>query len=91
VLAKQAERSIFLNITQWESDTYSNIGLTYDLALTVFDEDGSAVARSTARANTTIPGSLVNPPAAARKKIAEAFKGVIGRLLNDSQVKKALQ
>ena len=89
LLAKQAERSIFLNIIQWESDTYSNIGLTYDLALTVFDEDGSAVARSTAKDTTTIPGSFANPPAAARKKIPAAFKDMIEGLLNDPQVKKS--
>ena len=91
LLAKQAEGSIFLNIKQWESDTYSNNDLTYDLAITVFDEDGSEVARSTAKDNTTIPGSFVNPTAAARKKIPEAYKDMIESLLNDPQVKKALQ
>jgi hypothetical protein len=91
LLAKQAERSIFVNIIQWESDTYTNIGLTYDLALTVFDEDGSAVAQSIAKDTTTIPGSFVNPPEAARKKIPVAFKDMIEGLLNDPQIKKALQ
>ncbi len=91
LLAKQAERSIFVNIRQWESDTYSNIGLTYDLALTVFDKDGSAVAQSIAKDTTTIPGSFANPPAAARKKVPAAFKDMIEDLLNDPEVKKALQ
>jgi hypothetical protein len=91
LLAKQAERSIFVNIIQWESDTYSNIGLTYDLTLTVFDENGSAVAQAIAKDTTTIPGSFVNPPAAAREKIPAAFKDMIERLLNDPQVRNALQ
>jgi hypothetical protein len=91
LLVKQAQRSIFVNIIQWESDRYSNIGLTYDFALRVFDEAGSAAAQSVAKDSTTIPGSFANPPAAARKKIPVAFKNMIEGLLNDPQVKKALQ
>ena len=89
VLAKQAERSIFVNIIQWESDTYANIGLTYDLVLTVFDKDGTETAQSVAKDNTTIPGSFMNPPAAAREKIPVAFKDVIENLLNDDRVKES--
>ncbi len=90
LLVKQAERSIFVSIIQWESDTYSNIGLNYDLVLTVFDKDGTRVARSVAKDNTTIPGSFLNPPAAAREKIPMAFKSVIENLLNVDRVREAL-
>lgn len=69
LLAKQAERSIFVNIKQWESDTYSNIGLTYDLALTVFNAGASVIAQSIAKDTATIPGSFMNPPAAARREV----------------------
>jgi hypothetical protein len=74
-----------------ENDPYSNIGLTYDLALRVFDEDGPAVTQTGVKDPTTIPGSFMNPPAAAREKIPATFKDMIEQLLKDSEAKNAFQ
>ncbi len=88
---KEADRSIFIIIRQWESDTYSNIGLTYDMSLMVFGPDQALLAETSVTDKRTISGSFWDPPAAAKEKVPEAFKAMLEALLNDPKVIAALQ
>jgi len=56
--AKQAERSILILIKKWESDTYMNIGLDYDLRLMILGPNQTVLAETSAAENKTIPGSF---------------------------------
>jgi hypothetical protein len=72
--AKQAERSILILIKKWESDTYMNIGLDYDLRLMVLGSNQTMLVETSAAENKTIPGSFWDPPSAAKEQIPIAFK-----------------
>ena len=91
LLSKNTQRAILLLISQWETDTYTNIGLTYDLTLTVYGESGEVLAESSAKDSRTIEGSFIDPPSAAKLKVPEAFKSAIEELLNDPEVVQALR
>lgn len=91
LLRSNAERYLLVTVNKWESDTYNNIGLDYDLHLTVYNPDGQVLAENTTADDETITGSAWNPPAAARKKIPEAYKRILEDLLNDSEVADALK
>jgi len=65
LLDKKTNRSIFILLKKWESDTYVNIGLDYELQLMIIDANKSVIAKIVAAERKTIPGSFWNPPAAA--------------------------
>lgn len=83
---KKADRSVFIIIKQWESDTYTNIGLIYELRLIVFNANHSAIAETFISDTKNISGSFWNPTAAAKEKIPEAFKQTLEILLNDPKI-----
>ena len=91
LIRKEADRSIFVMIRQWESDTYTNIGLTYDMSLMVFGLNQVLLAETSVADTKTIAGSFWDPPAAAKEKVPEAFRAVLEALLNDPKVIAALQ
>ena len=89
--AKQAERSILILIKKWESDTYMNIGLDYDLKLMVLGSNQTVLAETSAAENKTISGSFWDPPSAAKEQIPIAFKQALEKLLNDTKIIAALK
>jgi hypothetical protein len=89
--AKQAERSILIVINKWESDTYMNIGLNYDLGLIVLGSNQTMLAETSAAENKTISGSFWDPPSAAKEQIPIAFKQALEKLLNDPKIIAALK
>jgi hypothetical protein len=91
LIQKEADRSIFIMIKQWESDTYTNIGLTYDMSLKIFGLNQALLAETSVADTKNISGSFWNPTAAAKEKIPEAFRAVLEALLNDPKVIAALQ
>lgn len=91
MLEKKFNRSIFILLKKWESDTYVNIGLEYDLRLKVVNADQSILAETAAAEKKTIEGSFWDPPAAAKEQIPLAFKQVLEKLLNDPKVLAALK
>jgi hypothetical protein len=91
LIQKEADRSIFVMIRQWESDTYTNIGLTYDMSLMVFGPNQALLAETSVADTKNISGSFWDPPAAAKEKVPEAFRAVMEALLNDPKVIAALQ
>ena len=89
--AKKADRNILFIVKKWESDTYTNIGLTYEIELNVFDENLNKRGEVSAAESKTIPGSFWDPPSAARREIPLAFKQILENLLNDQKIRMALQ
>jgi len=88
---RKAERALLFIIKKWESDTYRNIGLDYEIELTVYNADLVKLASASAAENKTLPGSFWDPPAAARREVPIAFKKVLEALLNDTKILAALQ
>jgi hypothetical protein len=89
--ASKAERNLLFVIKKWESDTYTNIGLNYEIELNVFDENMTKLASTSIAEVKTIPGSAWDPPRAARREVPLAFKQVLENLLNDPKIQLALQ
>ncbi len=91
LMEKRSDRSIFILLKKWESDTYMNIGLDYDLRLRVIDANLVILAETATAERKTIPGSFWNPPAAAKEQIPIAFKQALEKLLNDPKITAALK
>jgi len=88
---QNGDRSLLFVISKWESDTYMNIGLDYEIELTVYDKQMAKLASSSVRENRSITGSAWNPPEAARREVPLAFKRALENLLNAPNILKALQ
>jgi hypothetical protein len=86
----KVQRSLLFIIKKWESDTYMNIGLDYEIELTVYDEAMSKLAAASVAKTYTLPGSFWDPPSAARREIPLAFKNALETLLNDPRILLAL-
>jgi hypothetical protein len=84
--AKQAERSILILIKKWESDTYMNIGLDYDLRLIILGSDQTVLAETSAVENKTIYRNMMDIHSVPEELIPTAFKQILEKLLNDPQV-----
>ncbi len=85
-----SERLLLVIVKKWETDTYTNIGLDYELALQVLDNKKNILAEKTATETKTIPGSAWNPPAEAKIQVPIAFKAAMESLLNDPKVLAAM-
>ncbi len=91
-LAKSGGDSLaLLTLNEWRSDTYTNVGLLYDLTLKIFDKGGSPLAEKTLKGEDNLGGSAWNPPAHARKAVPEAFGKKIEELFNAPEIAKALR
>lgn len=88
---RKAERTLLFIIKKWESDTYTNIGLDYEVELSVYSAELVKLASVSIAENKTLPGSAWDPPKAARREVPIAFKKVIETLLNDPKVLLAIQ
>ncbi len=89
--ANKAERNLLFIIKKWESDTYTNIGLNYEIELNVFDANLIKLASTSIAEVKNIPGSAWDPPRAARREVPLAFKQVLENLLNDPKIQLVIQ
>jgi hypothetical protein len=86
----RAQRWLLLEIKQWESRTYWNTTVAYDLALTVFDFRGKRLAGQELKGENELEGSLAGPSAYAKIVVPELFKHKLEGLLNSYQIAAAL-
>jgi hypothetical protein len=86
-----AKRLILITLYEWKSDTYNNTALIYDVNLEVFDEHGNIIAKNSINGRDDLGGSLMNPPAHAKKVIPIAFKEKIESLLNYKNISETLE
>jgi hypothetical protein len=89
--ALETERALLLTLHEWKSDTYMNVGLTYDVTLAVLERAGIVLAERRLSGRDNLGGSFWNPPAHARDAVPRAFKAKIEELLNDAAVVAALR
>jgi hypothetical protein len=73
------------------SDTYMNVGLSFDVTLAILDRAGTQLAEKRLTGHDNLGGSFWNPPAHARAAVPRAFKAKIEELLNDAAVAAALR
>jgi hypothetical protein len=85
------ESLLLLVLNEWTSDTYSNVGLRYDVTLKIFDKDGSSIAEKNIKGEDNLGGSAWNPPEHARKVVPDAFVKKIEVLFNAPEITKALR
>lgn len=86
-----ASRLLYFKLTDWKSDTYTNTALIYDVSLIVLNKNGQILARKTIQGRDNLKGSVMNPPAYAKKAVPAAFSQKLEELLNDPEVRKALE
>lgn len=91
LMAKSADRSILVLIKKWESDTYVNIGLDYDVRIKVLGLNQKVLAEAAQAETRTIPGNFWDPPSAAKEQIPLAFKQILEKLLNDPEIMVSLK
>jgi hypothetical protein len=89
--ALETERALLLTLHEWKSDTYMNVGLSYDVTLAVLERAGMVLAERRLSGRDNLGGSFWNPPAHARDAVPRAFKAKIEELLNDAAVVAALR
>jgi hypothetical protein len=89
--ASKAPRLIFMKLKEWKSDTYTNTALIYNVDLRVMDENGKILAEKFLEGRDNLKGSVMNPPAHAKKAVPIALKQKLEELLNDPGVQKALE
>lgn len=89
--AQKSERLLLLSLNEWQSDTYQNTGLAYDIKLDVFDAEGKKLAETALKGNDNLGGSFWNPPAYAKEAVPKAFKEKIEALLNDKNILETLR
>jgi len=90
ILNQKPQLGLMLYVMDWKSDTFANVGLTYELQLYVIDGAGNQIAQSTVSGDEDLGGSAWNPPKHARKAVPEAFRDALERLLNHDAVRAAL-
>jgi hypothetical protein len=88
LIDEKTYRSILIIIRKWESDTYTNIGLVYDLRLIVIGDNQSVLAETSAAEvkNIQLTFNWETAAAAAKKQLPIVFKQVIEKLFNDPPI-----
>jgi hypothetical protein len=88
---RKAEKYLLFIIKKWESDTFTNIGLDYEIELTVYNDALIKLASASVAEKRDIPGSAWDPPTAAKREIPLAFKKALENLLNDPKILLAIE
>ncbi len=88
--AASADRGVLLTLSEWKSDTYQNVGLAYNIALSVYDGSGRLLAEASRRGNDNLGGGF-NSPEVSRQNIPKAFRQKLKELFGDPKIKAALQ
>lgn len=89
-----APRSLLIDIEEWQSDTYMNVGMSYLLNAVVLDAEGKELARHTITGEQdgkdNLKGSAMNPAGYAKKAVPRAFEDHLKRLLDNEDIVRAL-
>lgn len=88
-----AERLIILTLHEWQSDTYINTGLFYDVKLEVFDANGKRLAEQDLKGEDsyTRPDAIWSATEYMKTAVPKAFKGKLEILFNNKDVIESLQ
>ena len=89
--AEGAAREVWLTLREWKSDTYNNTSLIYDVSLRILDGSGAPLAEETFSGREDLGGSMLNPPAHAKKAVPDAFRRKLEEWFSNPAVVRALQ
>jgi hypothetical protein len=92
----KGERLLLLTLDEWQSDTYMDTGLFYNMKLEVFDMNSNKLTEKVLKGEDNIPRSesMFSPGLSIegmKKVIPEVFKNKMEVLLNDKDVVESLQ
>jgi hypothetical protein len=87
----RTDRSLFIHLADWQSDTLSNTGFRYHVVAEVRDGEGRPLAVSQAVGNDNLGGSFLDNSGHLEEAVPAAARAVLERLLNDPGVVRALQ
>lgn len=73
IQSANASRALAILMHEFKSDTYNNINFDYDFEAVVYGSDGTELAREKTAGEEEIPGSMMNPPKAAKQKVPARF------------------
>lgn len=86
-----ADRAMLLTLREWKSDTFTNVGLPYDITLVVMDKSGTVLAEKRLQGRDNLGGSFWNPPSHAQKAVPLAFKAKLEEILSDPAIAAAMR
>ena len=87
-----ASRLVLLEVRQWQSETYTNSTLTYDVTLHVYDADGKELAALTdTKQEDTQNGSFFNPIKRSDDIVQQFYGRKIVEWFSDPKIEAALQ
>ena len=91
LLRGKPARAVLLRVANWESDTYNNPTVFYDLTLSVYDGGGHKLASRALKGSDDLKGNAFNPTDKARQIVPDSFKQKIELLLNAPEIATALK
>lgn len=91
LLSNKEDRSLLVLIRKWESDSFINLNVGYDLILKVIAKDGTILATSQAKEDVNVPGSIwVGSVEMSKTEVPNIFRKSIESLLNNPDIVKVL-
>lgn len=91
LLANKKDRALLVIIKKWESDSFFNLNVGYDLILKVFSKDGAILATSQAKDAVKVRGHIGRRSLAMSKtEVPNIFRKSIESLLNNPDVVQVL-
>lgn len=91
LLANKKDRALLVTIQKWESDSFVNLNVGYDLTLKVVAKDGTILATAQAKDDVSVPGNIwIGSLEMSKTEVPNIFKKSIESLLNNPSVVKVL-
>ena len=86
LLASTGNKSIFLKINSWKSDTFSQTTLSYNLELLILDKTGKVLASNAVSGSEVLSG----PSWSAKDKVPPVLSGKLEALFSDPKITSQL-
>ena len=87
LLASSGNKSIFLKINSWKSDTFSQTTLNYNLELLILDKTGKVLGSNAVSGSEILSG----PSWSARDKVPPVLSSKLEMLFSDPKISSKLQ
>ena len=91
LLKLDADKYLLVRYSEWKSDTYVNVALTYDISAQVYDKTGNLLAENRVNGEDDLGGSFMNPISFAGEAVPKAFREHTKTLLDHPDIAKALE
>jgi hypothetical protein len=91
LLSNKEDRALLVLIRKWESDSFLNLNVGYDLTLKVIAKDGTILATAHAKDDVHVPGNIwIGSLEMSKTEVPNIFRKSIESLMNNSDVVKVL-